>query len=155
TVAAYGQASPDAKEQLTLPQGVVPGFGGLHLELSSTALVGLSDGAQYLLDYPFGCAEQRSSRTLALLLAADLGDAFKLSGFPTDLKKDVQHAVTELERFQCPSGGFAFWPGECQLTSPYLTAYLLHVLQTARGHEYAVTPDVLERGYSYLQQELG
>ena len=25
----------------------------------------------------------------------------------------------ELEKFQCPSGGFAFWPGECRTVSPY------------------------------------
>jgi alpha-2-macroglobulin len=58
----------------------VPGFGGLHVELSSTALVGLGEGARYLVEYPYGCAEQKASRALALLLAADLGDAFTLPG---------------------------------------------------------------------------
>ena len=61
-----------------LPSGVVPGFGGLHVELASTAMVGLGEGARYLVEYPYGCAEQRSSRALALLLAADLGEAFAL-----------------------------------------------------------------------------
>ena len=83
TVAAYGEAT-DAKriaiEGLTIPAGVVAGFGGLHVELSSTAMVGLGEGARYLVEYPYGCAEQKGSRALALLLAADLGDAFKLPG---------------------------------------------------------------------------
>ena len=35
-----------------MPAGVVPGFGGLHVELSSTALVGLGEGARYLVEYP-------------------------------------------------------------------------------------------------------
>ena len=30
TVAAYGEARPDANETLAMPAGVVPGFGGLH-----------------------------------------------------------------------------------------------------------------------------
>jgi uncharacterized protein YfaS (alpha-2-macroglobulin family) len=42
--------------------------------------VGLGEGASYLVDYPYGCAEQRASATLALVLAADLGDAVSLAG---------------------------------------------------------------------------
>ena len=86
TVAAYGEAAdatPTATETLTIPAGVVPGFGGLHVELSSTAMVGLGEGARYLVEYPYGCAEQRGSRALALVLAADLGDAFSLPGMDT------------------------------------------------------------------------
>ena len=41
TVAAYGEAKPDARETLVMPTGAVPGFGGLHVQLSSTAMVGL------------------------------------------------------------------------------------------------------------------
>ena len=46
-------------------------------------MVGLGEGARYLVEYPYGCAEQRASRALALLLAADLGDAFTLPGMDT------------------------------------------------------------------------
>ena len=96
-VAAYGQAQPEAKEALEIPAGVVPSFGGLRLELSSTAMVGLGEGARYLVDYPYGCAEQRASCALALLLAADLGDAFSLPGIErrqaqADRAEDAQGA---------------------------------------------------------------
>jgi hypothetical protein len=30
------------------------------LEMSSTALTGLGEGARYLLEYPYGCAEQKA-----------------------------------------------------------------------------------------------
>src|SRR5262249_55220787 len=133
TVAAYGEAADSrttATETVKLPASVVPGFGGLHVELSSTAMVGLGEGARYLVEYPYGCAEQRGSRALALLLAADLGDAFTLPGVePSKMRPAVQQTLKELERYQCPSGGFSYWPGDCLSTSPYLTAYLLHVFQ--------------------------
>src|SRR5262249_13021106 len=80
SVAAYGEAAPDAKQTLAMPTGTIPGFGGLHVELSSTALVGLSEGARYVVEYPYGCVEQRASRTFVLAEAADLGDAFHLAG---------------------------------------------------------------------------
>jgi len=155
TVAAYGETSSTAKETLTMPGGVVPGFGGLHLELSSTAMVGLGEGARYLVEYPYGCAEQQGSRALALLLASDLGEAFRLPGInPVNLKETAQATIRNLGRFQCPSGGFAYWPGECATTSPYLTSYLLHVFQQAKALNYEVDTAMMNRAYDYLQRTL-
>ncbi len=157
TVAAYGEAgnTATATERLTLPQGVVGGFGGLHVEMSSTAMVGLGEGARYLVEYPYGCAEQKGSRALALVLAADLGDAFTLPGVNTSsIRPAVQQTLKELERFQCPSGGFAYWPGDCRSVSPYLTAYLLHVFQVAAELKYTVNPGMRDRAYTYLERSL-
>ena len=158
TVSAIGEAGEGkavATERLTIPAGVVSSFGGLHVDLASTALVGLGEGARYLVEYPYGCAEQRGSRTIALLLAADLGDAFKLPGIdPSKARPAVQSSLRELERFQCGSGGFAYWPGECRSVSPYLTAYLLHVFKTASDLKYDVDRGMLTRAYAYLETEL-
>ena len=156
TVAAYGEASTAAAtEKITVPEGVVPGVGGLHVELSSTAMVGLGEGARYLVEYPYGCAEQRSSRTLALLLAADLGDAFALPGIdPKKLRPTVQTSLVELEKFQCPSGAFAYWPGGCYGDLSYLTSYVLHVMQSAKTLKYDVDADVMSRAAGYLEEAL-
>jgi hypothetical protein len=155
SVAAYGEAAPDAKQTIAVPTGIVPGFGGLHLELSSTALVGLGEGARYVVEYPYGCVEQRASRTFALATAADLGDAFRLPGINArSLRTEVQQSLAELEKFQCPSGGFALWPGECRTASPFLTSYVLQVYQTAAVLKYDVNADVMRRGYDYLQEAL-
>ena len=140
---------------MKIPSGVVPTFGGLHVDLASTALVGLGEGARYLVEYPYGCAEQRGSRALALLLTADLGEAFRLPGIePAQIRPAVQSTLRELERFQCESGGFAYWPGACWSTSPYLTAYLLHVFKVAGDAKYAVDKPMLDRAYAYLEREL-
>ena len=99
---AKRQTHKGAVETLTIPARVVPGFGGLHVELASTAMVGLGEGARYLVEYPYGCAEQKGSRALALLLAADLGDAFSLPGVDvTKMRPRVQSALTELRTYQC------------------------------------------------------
>ncbi|MEA2338043.1 MAG: alpha-2-macroglobulin [Thermoanaerobaculia bacterium] len=155
TVAAYGEAKPDAKETLSVPKDVVPSAGGLHVELSSTAMVGLAEGASYLIEYPYGCAEQRSSAAMALMLASDLGDAFALPGI--DAKKahaTAQKTIYELYKFQCGNGSFAFWAGECYTASPYLTANVLHIMQRAEKLKYDVSKDVTKRGYDYLDAKL-
>lgn len=156
TVAAYGEAKPKAQETLEIPSGIVPGFGGLHMQLSSTMMVGLAEGASYLVQYPYGCAEQRSSGALALILTSSLGDAFEIPGIDTAKNKPIaQETITELRRYQCGGGGFSYWPGDCDFTSPYLTSYVVHVLQQGKKHGYKVDAGVLTAAYEYLERELG
>ena len=158
TVAAYGEATDGnatATETVTIPASVVPGLGGLSVDVSSTAMVGLGEGARYLVEYPFGCAEQRGSRTLALVLASDLGDAFSLPGMDTKkMRPSAQQNLKDLEKFQCGDGGFSYWVGDCQHTSPYLTAYLLHVFKTAVDQKYQVDAGMRARAYTYLEKAL-
>ncbi len=156
TVAAYGEANPQAKEVLEIPGAVVPGFGGLHVELSSTAMVGLAEGAEYLITYPYGCAEQRGSAAFGLMVAADLGDAFKVPGIDvTKARASAQTVMYELEKYQCGDGGFSYWAGECWSESPFLTSYLVHVFQRAQSLKYAVNQPMVDRAYSYLEKQLG
>jgi uncharacterized protein YfaS (alpha-2-macroglobulin family) len=154
-VAAYGQAQGTAREALDVPARVVPGYGGLQVDLSSTALVGLGEGARYLVDYPYGCAEQRASAALALLLAADLGEAFSLPGIaPAALQETVRGTLDELSAYQCPGGGFALWKGSCGSVSPYLTSYVLHVYQRAQQLGHPVPATRLQQSYDYLEAAL-
>jgi hypothetical protein len=155
SVAVYGEAAPDAKQPFELPKGVVPGVGGLRVEVSSTALVGLHEGARYVVEYPYGCAEQRASRAFVMAVASDLGEAFTIQGIDAkDLRARTQAELKGLEAYQCSSGGFAYWPGECLTVSAYLTSYVLDVYQTAASLKYQVDRDVMERAYDYLQREL-
>lgn len=154
TVAAHGEASPAAREVVQAPAGAVPGVGGLDVSISSTALVGLGEGARYVVDYPYGCAEQRSSRALVMLYAADLGGAFPLPGIAPDrLRRVVQDTVDELPEFQCSNGAFASWKGHCP-GEPYLTSYVLHVLQSAQAFKYRVDPTVIGKAVEYLNGAL-
>ena len=66
----------------------------------------------------------------------------------------MQAALEELRKYQCPDGGFAYWPGACYSRSPYLTAYLLHVFHVADKMQYKVDKDMRERAYTYLEREL-
>ncbi|HJT16383.1 MAG TPA: MG2 domain-containing protein, partial [Thermoanaerobaculia bacterium] len=155
TVAAYGEAKPTATEQIEVPKDVVPSVGGLRIELSSTAMVGLAEGAKYLVDYPYGCAEQRASGALALMLTSDLGDAFSLPGIDAKSgRTQAQHTIKDLYNFQCGDGGFAYWPGDCWSETPYLTSDVVHVLQRGKALNYDVSDDVLKRAYDYLDREL-
>ena len=153
--AAYGDTVGTATEALALEPGALPGAGGLTVDLASTALVGVGESARYLDRYPYECAEQRTSRALALLLAADLGGAFSLSGSQPDAyKAQALRALNGLYGYQCWNGGFALWPGRCGGESAYLTAYVLHVLKVAGRLKYDVDSEAVDRALGYLEQQL-
>ncbi|HYR27521.1 MAG TPA: MG2 domain-containing protein, partial [Thermoanaerobaculia bacterium] len=157
TVAAYGEANPRAEEKLDVSGDFVPGFGGLRLDLASTQMVGLSEGARYLVEYPYGCAEQQSSRALALMLVTDLGAEFNFAGVEAGKQKAaVQNTLRNFEEFQCGDGGFAFWPNQCiSPSAPFLTSYIVHVFQRGAALGYPANADVMERALTYLDQNLG
>jgi uncharacterized protein YfaS (alpha-2-macroglobulin family) len=157
TTAAYGETVGRATERLALPASAARDAGGLSIELASTALVGLGEGARYVTDYPFDFAEVRASQALALLLASDLGAAFRLSAIkPEDYRAEALTKLQGLYAFQCPDGGFRYWvDNPCIGRSPvYLTAYVLHVLHVAGTLDAFVDPTAVTRGLNFLQQEL-
>ncbi|HKV98888.1 MAG TPA: MG2 domain-containing protein [Vicinamibacterales bacterium] len=154
TVAAYGDTTSKAIEKLMLPAGAVPGAGGLTINLASTALVGLGESVRYINEYPYECAEAKASRALALVLTADLGGAFTLPGVkPETARANAASALDALYGFQCPDGGITFWPGQCQATSAYLTAYVLDVWRTSRDLKMTIDQGAINRALDYLQRQ--
>ena len=99
-----------------------PQFGGLEVTTASTNLQALTDALLYLVHYPFECAEQRSSRILAIAALRDVLTAFHTKDLPSaaEMEKSVASDIEHLSQMQNYDGGFAYWdrgyPSE-----PYLT----------------------------------
>jgi uncharacterized protein YfaS (alpha-2-macroglobulin family) len=154
TSAAFGDTIDRSAVPFQVPAGILPATGGLSIEWASTAMVGLGTGARYLVDYPYGCAEQKASAAMAFLLAADLGAAFSLGEInPNDYRARATRLLQDLPRFQCSSGGFGLWPTGC-VADPYLTAYVLQVMKI--GSDLGIAPEqrVIDTALAYLEQTL-
>jgi hypothetical protein len=155
TTAAFGDTTARSTERLLLPAGIVPTMGGLNVELASSALVGLGEGARYLADYPFQCAEQKASAALALVLAADLGSAFEMPRIaPADYRKRAAELLNDLPRYQCMDGGFGYWPGHCLHGNFYLTSYVMHVMHVANQLGIPLDKAVAARALDFLDNAL-
>src|SRR5204862_435014 len=75
--AAYGVIDGGPVVQpLETPEGVVPQFGGLEIDTSSTAVQALTDAVVYLADYDYKSADAYASRILALASLRDVFAAF-------------------------------------------------------------------------------
>ena len=155
TMGAFGDTDGKATLPLELPKGVATDIGGLEVSLASTALVGLTESVRYLNDYGFLCTEQRASRALGAMLAADLGRAFAIGATtPAQYSSQADGLLKELRNAQCEDGGFALWPGRCATASAYLTSYVLHVMKTGESLGLTSDPDVTKSALDYLEREL-
>jgi alpha-2-macroglobulin len=153
-------ASVSGETKGAVAQGIAPlgalqpGRGGLEVSLSATALSGVEDGMEQLIGYPYGCLEQKSSKLLALMAAAVLGDRFslKLPGKPAEL---IRGGVRDILAMQRHDGGFGYWPN-ARNSDPYATAYaliVLHRAQLAAGTTGVQVPDSpVHNALAYMQR---
>lgn len=153
--ATSGAVDGTAVEMIARPTNAVPGLGALEVSVSPTALSGLREGARYLLEYPYGCLEQRLSRSLPVITGADLVESFGL-GTVAALKPAVQSVLDRLGDFQHPSGGYGYWPSPWK-PDPWVTAYALETAALARREGYGLPEDSVRRaldwGGRYLASE--
>ncbi len=71
-MALAGETKDVAREQLSTPSGVRPDVGGLELTMASTVLGGYGEAMRQLVDYPYGCLEQLSSRLVPFVALREL-----------------------------------------------------------------------------------
>jgi uncharacterized protein YfaS (alpha-2-macroglobulin family) len=152
--ATYGQIDEGSVVQpVRAPSGVVPQFGGLEVTTSSTALQALTDAVLYLVAYPFECAEQLSSRVLAVAALRDVLAAFQAEGLPKpeEIQAAVAGDVQRLRALQNDDGGFAFWRRGDE-SWPYVSIHVAHALARAKAKGFDVPADTLERASRYLRE---
>lgn len=119
--------------EASLLEGVNPqmmeGTGSVEVTLSNTRLSGLRDGAEWLLKYPYGCAEQQISALVPWVALADLAPV--LPGFESDeslRQKQVEQSLAKLLSQQLPEGGIGYWPGG-KTASFFASAYAVWALE--------------------------
>jgi uncharacterized protein YfaS (alpha-2-macroglobulin family) len=148
-VATSGVSDGSTIEAVAAPAG---GVGAFEIAFSPSALSGLREGARFLLEYPYGCLEQRLSRALPVIVGADLVHEFGL-GELSALKLAAQKEIDGMPNFQCPDGGYYYWTG-CQRSDPWLTAYALQAAALARREGYHVPEDSVAKAARWLKAYL-
>jgi uncharacterized protein YfaS (alpha-2-macroglobulin family) len=151
--ATYGQIDQGAVSQpVAAPTDVVRTFGGLEVTTSSTALQALTDAVLYLVAYPFECAEQLSSRVLAVAALKDVLGAFQADGLPSpaEMTAAVDRDLKRLQSMQNEDGGFGFWRRGDD-SWPYVSIHVAHAIERAQAKGFAVPAGMRERSLGYLK----
>lgn len=125
--------------------------GELELVASANPLLHLAGAADYLLEYPYGCTEQRASALIPWLLYEELAPFCpKLAQTrPEEVKKVVEKAIADLLPRQCEDGGLSFWGG-WNHSCLWATAHAGYVLKLAQEKGYEVPQEAMDKLYRYL-----
>ncbi|MBI4237250.1 MAG: hypothetical protein HY696_02380 [Deltaproteobacteria bacterium] len=174
---AVGATRAEAREVFTLDVGARPERGGLEVSIGTTPLKVLRDALQYLFEYPYGCAEQRTSALLGLwqlldllperaegaaspvlppLLADLVVQQYKVKKKPVDvawLQERLHRGLTSLYDFQMADGGFAFWR-EDGMADPVLSAEMARALALFEAVGVAVDTNQRDKLARYLEDLL-
>ncbi|MDH6232411.1 uncharacterized protein YfaS (alpha-2-macroglobulin family) [Mesorhizobium soli] len=101
--------------------------------------------------YPYGCAEQTTSRALPLLYLGEMAQGAGISDDP-ELRKRIQDAIYRVLSYQSSSGSFGLWgPGSGDL---WLDAYVTDFLTRAREKNYEVASEALSQALGNLQNAI-
>ena len=148
--ADYGMTDASVRRKVDMPADVLPGFGGLEVSMSSTALNGLEDAVQYLVTYPYECAEQTASRILPIFALGKILDDFPIATTRDRIKRDAfaNQGILRLLDRQVYDGGFGFW--DKRESWPYLSTWVTFALLEGKQAGYTVDPDALGRSLNYL-----
>ncbi len=149
--ADYGMTENSVMRALETPQNVLSAFGGLELSFSSTALSGLEDSVQYLIDYRYECAEQTSSRVLPIFVLGDILDEFPIASVRDRASRTAiaTRGVEKLFTKQNPDGGFGYWyRGE---SWPYVSTWATFALLEGKKAGFEVDEGKLNAALGYVE----
>lgn len=140
-------------QPITPPAGVIPEFGGLEINTSTTALQALTDAVIHLDDYRYTTAEGYASRILAISSLRDVLDAFDAEGLPSrdQLDARVTADIAALVALQNDDGGWSWWARGLE-SVPWQSLQSSHALVAARDAGYQVPTDALERALTHLRE---
>ncbi|SDY16895.1 hypothetical protein SAMN05421644_1351 [Allochromatium warmingii] len=117
----------------------VPGTGSLLVSSGGAGRLDVAGLLQALDRYPYGCAEQLTSRALPLLYFNTVAQTAGLAG-DGGVDARVRTAISELLAKQDSSGSFGLWSNDGG-GDAWLDAYVSDFLTRARASGYSV-PDV-------------
>ncbi|MBI4568993.1 MAG: hypothetical protein HY719_11420 [Planctomycetes bacterium] len=175
TTAVIGANDARAVLKLTLPAKRREGSERMRLTLNPSLAATLLDAVPYLIKYPYGCVEQTMSRFLPAVvvkrslveMGVDLGDLAKrrreiVKKHPrlsyagaenpvfsnAELDRVIQAGLLRLAAFQHGDGGWGWWM--LDKSDPYMSAYVLAGLVTAREGDVRIDGGMIDRGFAYL-----
>ncbi len=135
--------------------GLMPDTVNARVTLSTMPPIPFAKVLDDLLEYPYGCAEQTTTRGYAaLLLDAQTASRLGIPGLGAEARRRrLEASFSRLASMQASSGHFSFWGGDTE-AYPILTPYIVEFLLDARDEGFAVPEKVLQKALERLNEDL-
>jgi uncharacterized protein YfaS (alpha-2-macroglobulin family) len=134
--------------------GLMPGTVSARLTLTGNPPIPFARALQDLLQYPYGCVEQTTTRGYAaLLLDAEAAKRMGFGGLDEETRrKRLEGAFSRLAALQNNNGHFSMWGGSD--SAGILTPYIAEFLLKSREAGFAVPEAMLQKSLERLNEDL-
>jgi len=151
-VSTYNEGTIDGNASWT-NSIVLPGMDNSNsakLELSTIPPINLEKRLGYLIRYPHGCLEQKTSGAFPQLYLASLIDVDAPT--KTRIDNNVRSVINKIQSHQLNDGGFSFWQGS-GTSSDWGTTYAGHFMLEAEKKGYALPYGLKEKWINYQKDQ--
>jgi alpha-2-macroglobulin len=135
--------------------GLMPGSVTAQMTVSALPPIPFASAVQGMLDYPYGCAEQTTSKGYAaLVMDAETANMLDAKGLePAKRRARMDGAFGRLASMQTANGHFSMW-GDDGYVNPGLTPYIVEFLLDAREAGFQVPEQMLQKALQRLNEDL-
>ncbi|MCC4613190.1 alpha-2-macroglobulin family protein [Xanthomonas campestris pv. esculenti] len=135
--------------------GLMAGSVTARMVVSPLPPIPFASALQGALEYPYGCAEQTTSKGYAALLLDDAtARALGTKGLEAAKRRErMEGAFGRLASMQIASGHFSMW-GDDGYVNPGLTPYIAEFLLDAKDAGFSVPDNVLQKALNRLSEDL-
>lgn len=127
---------------------LIPETASASVTIGNRAGLDVTGIFEALKRYPYGCAEQTTSRAMPLLYVSRIAPLYGQS-IAKDLPKQMEKAIARLASLQNSQGGFGLWsPHSADM---WLTAYVTDFLTRAKEQSYTVPPEMITTALARLK----
>lgn len=148
---------PEKKHNLLkgFSKNLIEGKGHLEVEFARSRLIEAAGAIDYLLRYPYGCAEQTTSSTIPWIAAKNLrhlAPGFQKKSL-AEIDKAIQAGADRLLGMQTSDGGIAYWSGG-RTSSAWASSYASLGLVMCKEAGAKVPQSSLDRLAGFLSSQL-
>jgi len=118
-----------------------------YISISDNLIGVLRNDLKYLISYPYGCAEQTSSKILAMYYAQPFLRNDNLVG---ESKNFIRQGIKKLRNLQNYYGEFSYWEENGEIT-PYASLYASQTLLELYNNGVAVDQNVIDKSIKMLK----
>ncbi len=123
----------------------------VSVSVAPTIIGTLPAAMKYLVDYPYGCVEQTTSRFVPAVIAKANVVLLEEALEGKDVDDMIAKGLSRLNSLQMSDGGWGWWSGGG--SSPFITSYVLEYVLYAQQLGANVDSSMLAQAKSYAERE--
>ncbi|MBD3238418.1 MAG: hypothetical protein GF332_02145 [Candidatus Moranbacteria bacterium] len=139
----------NAEYSFSFPEDAVNRDSKATVSVFASYLGALPEAMDYLVKYPYGCAEQTTSRFVPIVIAKENPELFAQIHEQKELDKMMDRGLERLAKLQNNRGAWSWWGGDYD--DFFLSAYIVEYLVRAEKVGAEVDPMIIERAKKYFE----